>query len=131
LGLCALGIFIGYIVTFGLRKITLEAWQNPSAVFSAILPAALGGGLFAFLDFLHKSNEHLGQAVYLYPVGLAYGAICANLIWLTTLNWEEKSKARLGYLFIFAFTVATLLLLAIFLYPPFREPLLALDRLPS
>lgn len=120
IGMCALGVFVGYLVTFGLRKIPDASWGNPSSVFSAVISAALGGGLFAFLQFL--GGDKLGPGLFLYPIGLAYGAFCANLRWVAGLNWNNLPKGEkiLAALFISGFALASVLLLLIFLSATFR-----------
>jgi hypothetical protein len=113
LGMFMLGAFIGFVIAFGLTKIT--NWANPASVFSAIISAAVAGGVFTFIQFLGGTS--IGTALYLYPVGLAYGALCSNLRWVT----EQDINRFFASLHILAFAVASFLLLAWFLYPPFRD----------
>ena len=112
LGMFTLGAFIGFIVAYGLQKIT--DWSNPGNVFSAIISAAVAGGVFTFIQFL--GGEKLGTALFLYPVGLAYGALCNNLRWLT----RPDINRSIATLHIVGFSVASILLLLLFLWPPFR-----------
>jgi hypothetical protein len=79
LGMCALGIFIGSVITYGLRK--TEDWSNPGNVFSSVVGAAVAGAIFTFIKYL--GGDTRPEAVALYPVGLAYGMLCINLRWLS------------------------------------------------
>ncbi|MHB8270462.1 hypothetical protein [Bradyrhizobium sp.] len=113
LGMFALGAFIGFVIAYGLTKIT--DWTKPASVFSAIISAAVAGGVFTFIQYLGGTS--IGTALFLYPVGLAYGALCSNLRWVT----EQNINRFFALLHIAAFAAASVLLLAWFLYPPFRD----------
>jgi hypothetical protein len=114
LGLLLLGAFIGTIVTYGLKHIT--DWTKPGAIFTAVISAAVAGGVYTFIQYL--GGPKLGAALYFYPVGLAYGALCANMAWLTDRN---SYKHPIAYLHILGFVVASILLLLLLLYPPIRS----------
>jgi hypothetical protein len=77
-----LGAFIGYVVVYGLRQIT--DWNRPQNVFTAVISAAVAGGVFTFIQYL--GGVDLGVGLFFYPLGLAYGALCTNLAWLTQPN---------------------------------------------
>jgi hypothetical protein len=113
LGMLMLGAFIGFIIAYGLQKIT--DWSQPGNVFSAIISAAVAGGIFTFIQFL--GGEKLGTALFLYPVGLAYGALCNNLRWVTGPNINRT----IASLHIAGFCIASILLLLLFLWPAFRS----------
>ena len=112
LGMLTLGAFIGFIVTFGLQKIT--DWSNPGNVFSAVISAAVAGGVFTFIQFL--GGDKLGVGLFVYPVGLAYGALCNNLRWVTDPNINKT----IAFLHIVGFAIASILLLLLLLWPPLR-----------
>jgi hypothetical protein len=113
LGMFALGSFIGFIIAYGLTKIT--DWKNPANVFSAVISAAVAGGVFTFIQYL--GGQSIGTALFLYPVGLAYGALCSNLRWVV----EPNINRLIAFLHIAAFASASILLLLWFLYPAFRD----------
>jgi hypothetical protein len=113
LGMFALGAFIGFVIAYGLTKIT--DWKNPASVFSAVISAAVAGGVFTFIQYL--GGQSIGAALFLYPVGLAYGALCSNLRWVT----EQNINPYIASLHVLAFAAASILLLVWFLYPPFRD----------
>ena len=115
LGMLALGTFIGWVVSYGLLQVT--NWANPGNVFSAVISAAVAGGVFTFIQFLGGPN--LGTALFMYPLGLAYGALCAALIWVG----QERTLVMI--LHILGFTVASALLLALL---PALLPALLLAR---
>ena len=113
LGLLMLGAFIGYVVTYGLRQVS--DWSKPSNVFSAVISAAVSGGVFVFIQWL--GGEKLGQALFMYPVGLAYGALCVNLRWVTGQNVNRV----IANLHILGFAAASILLLLLLLSSEFRK----------
>ncbi len=110
LGMLALGTFIGCVVSYGLLQVT--NWANPGNVFSAVISAAVAGGVFTFIQFL--GGPSLGVALFMYPLGLAYGALCAALIWI------GQERVPIMILHILGFTVASALLLALLLSSDFR-----------
>jgi len=118
LGMCALGIFIGAVITYGLRKVS--DWSKPGNVFSSVVGAAVAGGILAFIKYLGGDTHP--EAVALYPVGLAYGMLCINLTWLTeaSANWLVIIvKIAHGL----AFIAATYLLYKLFVDASFRQML--------
>lgn len=112
LGMLMLGSFIGFILAYGLKQIT--DWKKPANVFSAVTSAAVSGAVFTFIQFL--GAEKLGQALFLYPVGLAYGALCANLRWVT----DKDADRTIVFLHIIGFVIASFLLGALLLSERFR-----------
>src|ERR1700730_3168658 len=105
LGMFCLGAFIGFVTTFGLIKIT--DWSRPGNVLTSVISAAVAGGVFTFIQYLGGAS--LGSALFLYPVGLAYGALCTNLRWVTDPN-ATKWVAGLHIAAFAAASVALLLL---------------------
>jgi hypothetical protein len=75
----------------------------------------VSGAVFTFIQFL--GADKLGEALFLYPVGLAYGALCANLRWVT----DPDADKSIAYLHIAAFAVASLLLALLLLSDRFRH----------
>jgi hypothetical protein len=115
LGMCALGIFVGYVAIYGLKRV--KNWEKPANIYSAIFTAVTGGGIFIFIEYLSLDNK---KAVLLYPVGLIYGTLCANMEWIAQPQLTAAQRRTKNYL-IAAFVVATILLLAIFLSSWFRS----------
>jgi hypothetical protein len=113
LGMFALGAFIGFVIAYGLTKIT--DWASPASVFSSVISAAVAGGVFTFIQYL--GGQSIGTALFLYPVGLAYGALCSNLRWVVGPDINRS----IAFLHIAAFAAASILLLLWFLYSPFRD----------
>lgn len=113
LGMCALGAFVGYVVTFGLVRIT--DWSKPLNVISGILSAVVGGSIFLFIE--RMGGDH--SALALYPIGLAYGALCTNMPWVAGQLTTPLQKA-FAILHVAAFGVATAFLFLLFLSPQFR-----------
>jgi hypothetical protein len=113
LGMFCLGAFIGFVITYGLTKTT--NWENPGNVFTSAISAAVAGGIFTFIEFLGGTS--LGSALFLYPVGLAYGALCANIRWVTgnNVNWW------IAGLHIGAFAAASVALSLLFVWQWFRS----------
>lgn len=106
LGMLSLGAFIGYIVTYGLLHV--RDWGNPVATLNGILSATVAGGLFTLIE---RVGEHaIGDAIYFYPVGLGYGALCTNLRWMT-----REERPWLQGLHLFAFALASVALLTLML----------------
>jgi hypothetical protein len=115
LGMLMLGAFMGYIIAYGLRKI--EDWKNPASAFAAVVSAAFSGGLFAFIQYMSR-GQPLGEGIFFYPIGLAYGALLPHLDWIvsnTTTGLTTWKVAHAG-----AVTLATLLLLSLLLCPWLR-----------
>jgi hypothetical protein len=119
IGMCALGIFIGAVITYGLRKI--EDWTKPGNVFSSVVGAAVAGGILGFIKYLGGDTHP--EAVALYPIGLAYGMLCINLTWLTEDNAKTWSLILVKIAHGVAFAGATYLLIRLFLDPSFRQML--------
>lgn len=113
LGMCALGAFVGYVVTFGLVRIT--DWTKPANALAAVLSAAVGGIMFVFLQRIGSDAGSLA----LYSLGLGYGALCTNLRWVTEQH-ASKTQIVFATLHVAAFAGATILLLLLFLSPTFR-----------
>jgi hypothetical protein len=118
LGMCSLGIFIGAVITYGLRKIS--DWSKPGNVFTSVVGAAVAGGILLFIKYLGGDTHP--EAVALYPVGLAYGMLCINLTWLTEAN-NTLFIIGIKLAHIIAFVVATILLYLLFTNSSFRQML--------
>lgn len=112
LGMACLGAFIGWVVSYGLAHVT--DWSNPGNVLSAVLSAAVAGGVFTFIQYL--GGTKLGDALFLYPLGLAYGALSNSFHWLS-------DKWYLQLLHIAAFAFASLAILALMFSPELRARL--------
>lgn len=113
LGMLILGSFVGFCCLYVLFKIS--DWQSPVAILTGLLSAAVGGGLFVLFD---KAPVSIGNAIYYYPVGLGYGALCAGIMWIG--NDTSNERANIKYVHIAAFGVVSVLLLLILIAPWFR-----------
>ena len=113
-GLTCLGIFFGWIIGYGIKKIS--DWGNPGVVFSAVLATAVPASIFTILQT--QSGVQLGNALYVYPAGLAYGLFCSNLGWVTQ---EHRANSFIVALFIIGFIIATILLITVALVPGARH----------
>ncbi len=113
LGMLMLGSFMGFIIAYGIKQIT--DWSKPANVFSAVTSAAVSGAIFTFIQYL--GGKELGAAIFLYPVGLAYGALCANLRWVT----EAGADRTIAFLHIASFAIASILLVLVLLSDRFRH----------
>lgn len=123
LGMLALGIFIGWITSYGL--IHVHDWQNPANVFSAVISAAVAGAIFSFIQFL--GGKALGDALFMYPLGLAYGALLNSLSYI---GYAEKITLQRG-LHLFAVVFASALLLLLLFHEPTRRRVRAFDYPPA
>jgi hypothetical protein len=116
LGLFMLGAFIGFVVVYGLRAVT--DWSNLGKVLTAVISAAVAGGVFTFIQRIGGST--LGDSLFYYPLGLAYGALCIQLTWITSSASGNNSYRNLHIL---GFAIASILVLALFLSPSLRSRL--------
>jgi hypothetical protein len=112
LGMLALGSFIGWITSYGLIHIT--DWANPGNVLSAVISAAVAGGVFTFIQFL-DGKEALRNALFMYPLGLAYGALLNNFAYL------RDEVLVLQMLHVASVGLASLLLLGLIFSEPLRR----------
>jgi len=117
-GLLALGIFVGTLLCIAVRKTT--NWSDAVKVIIALLGAALSGTVFTFIDKILGST--LGNAVFMYPVGLAW-----SLLWLFAeqaignVRDPNINLRIVGWLHIIGMVVATVLVLMLLLWDGFRN----------
>ena len=104
LGTLTLGIFMGYVIVFGLLNVT--NWRNPATIFSAVIAAAAAGGIFSLLQ--KYAYTQIGDAIYFYPAGLAYGGLCTNLKFVGYKNLNLPKSLHIAAV---AFATGLLLLL--------------------
>ena len=104
LGMLTLGIFIGWVVSYGLLQI--HNWDRPANVYTAVISEAVSGGVFVFIQYLDKASS-VGDALFMYPVGLAYGSLCNSL---GSIGYSAETP--MVWLHIAAFFLASGLLLA-------------------
>src|SRR3954468_23543227 len=107
LGMICLGAFIGWVTSYGLIKI--QDWSKPGNVFSAVISAAVAGAVFTFIQFL--GGDKIGNALFLYPFGLAYGAFANSFSWLSTQTKNQQA------VHILAFAIASIIILALMFSP--------------
>jgi hypothetical protein len=117
LGLLMLGAFIGWVICYGLFQTT--NWDNPGVLISAVIAAAVSGAVFSFITWLHPN----GEAVYWYPIGLAYGGLCNCLGYVAFHEYPQASapSARTRGLVIFFILSASVLLVLLLLWSAFRN----------
>lgn len=119
-GLLTLGIFVSTLVGIGVRRTT--NWSDAGKVVGALLGAALSGSVFTFIQTAYGAP--LGEAVFMYPVGLAYG-----LSWLfadeITRNISSDNRGRqiAGCLHLLGIVLGTVFVLLLLVSPKFREGL--------
>jgi hypothetical protein len=120
LGMLALGLFIGSVVTIGIQA--TRDWSNLAKVLSTIFSAALAGTVFTFIEFLGGSK--LGNALFYYPVGLLLG-----LMWgyaraaLANVQAEHGNARTLGWLHLAGLFGCTLVVIALLFSPSLRGKL--------
>jgi hypothetical protein len=120
LGMLTLGTFIGWITSYAL--IHVNDWARPGNVLSAVISAAVAGAVFTFIQYLGGTT--LGNALFYYPVGLAYGALCNSLGYIAGYpNIAGLPNGTLQALHILAFGMGSALLLALLLVPWIRGQL--------
>ena len=113
LGMLILGTFVGFCCLYVLFQI--KEWKSPLAIINGICSAAVSGGLLAIFNGAHES---IGNFIYYYPVGLGYGGLFAGVIWVGRDAPDGSDPVK--YIHIFAFGLASLLLIMILVCPWFR-----------
>lgn len=114
LGLLALGGFVGSIIFYGLYQAT--DWSSPVTLVSGCLSAAVSGVIFIFIKYLDVKKAD-GSAIYFYPVGLAYGALCINLQWIS----RPDANFIWSSLHVGVFAIVTVALFFLFFFPQSRR----------
>lgn len=114
LGMLALGIFVGTIITVGV--INTKDWTKIHGLLVTLLGAALSGAVFGFIEYL--GGQSLGDALFNYPVGLLLGMMWAY-VWVAARHIREGHRL-LGWLHIAGVVIVTLLALLILFSPEFR-----------
>lgn len=118
LGLLALGVFVGTLLSTAVRKTT--SWSDAVKVIVAMLGAALSGTVFTFIEKMMGTT--LGPALFMYPVGLAW-----SLLWLYADQAIENVKSSVanqqivGWLHISGMILGTVLVLLLLLSQDFRD----------
>ena len=118
IGMLALGIFVGSIISIGVLKTT--DWSKLQGLFVTILGSALSGAVFAFINYL--GGTKLGDAVFLYPLGLllalmwAYARAAAQHI-----QAPDKSLRLLGWLHLVGLLIVTGATTSLLFSPSLRE----------
>lgn len=118
LGLLALGVFVGTLLCIAVRRTT--NWSDPVKVVVSLLGAALSGVVFTFIEKM--MGDSLGQALYMYPVGLAW-----SLLWLyadqalDNIKSTDSSLKIVGFLHLLGMIIGTTLVLLLLLSKPFRD----------
>ena len=128
LGMLSLGLFVG-----GVIGLVMAADPKPSSTvnsFSAILGAAIGGGLGAFIQFIETP---LQDEVYAYPMGLVLGFIWPFVTgsWLLVREEGGPKKHPLAVVHIAAVVLVTVLTFLLIMFPQVRGMLDAAQTAPS
>jgi len=119
LGMLALGLFVGTIISLGIYNTKVDAWQKLGTMLSVTLGAAFGGTVFIFLEAL--GGKTLGAARFMYPVGLILG-----MMWVY-IRWAEEQmesgtplekKLGLGHLVLVLFITAVVLVIVVMAFFP-------------
>ena len=117
-GLLALGMFVGTLISIAVRQTT--NWSDTIKVVVGMLGAALSGTVFTFIEKLLGTS--LGAALFMYPVGLAW-----SLLWLyadqavENVLGKDINQKIVGWLHIVGMVLGTLLVLALLLSKNFRD----------
>jgi hypothetical protein len=115
-GMFALGGFIGFVISFCLLRI--QDWRKGAAILSGALSAAIAGGLFTFIKMLEtQSGGPIGNNIFYYPIGLAYGVVTTRLEWLGSQGGERW--VRVGHVVLWI--VFSVLIGLLFLSESFRS----------
>jgi len=114
IGMTALGAFIGWVIAYVLYRIT--NWGDPISVLSGVISAAVAGAVFTFIKYVDEHGAPVAGAIYYYPVGLAYGAVCNGLGWVAgsvdaTLKWPTILLRAFHILAVVLVSVLILILL--------------------
>jgi uncharacterized membrane protein YeaQ/YmgE (transglycosylase-associated protein family) len=119
IGMITLGAFIGWVIAYVLYRIT--DWGQPVNVLSGVISAAVAGTVFAFIKYLDEQGASAAEAIYYYPVGLAYGALVNGLGWVAgPVDPALKTVTillRLGHML--AVLLISVLILVLLVYPSY------------
>ena len=118
-GLLLLGIFVGTIIAIGVQNIKYGG-ANLSKFLASVFGAAFSGVVFGFIEKL--MNTHLGDALFMYPIGLAYSLLFAFAGTAMKNISETKLDLKiLGWLHVGAMALGTLLVLLFLFSSGFRS----------
>jgi len=118
-GMLMLGAFIVFVIAYSFGE--TKDWTKPVSIISGAISAAVAGGVFTFIKFV--GGVELGNALFYYPLGLAWGALCTNLRWVAGQN----VKGTFAYLNIIATVVATVFIVLLLFSKDFRDLLPSLN----
>ncbi|WP_445372051.1 hypothetical protein ACH518_04700 [Methylomonas sp. HW2-6] len=116
-GLLALGIFVGTIIAICVQK-TASDFADLAKIITAILSAALSGVVFSFIEKFMKTP--LGDALFMYPIGLAYSLLFAYAGTAMDNIKQDGGLQFLGCLHVLAMAIGTLLVLLFLFSKRFR-----------
>ena len=124
LGFLMLGAFMGWVIGFGMYQV--RDWSHPGKLFSAVTGATVSGAVFIFIQYLIKTSNISVIAIFFYPVGLAYGALCNGLGYIIAHAYDVvgdgnnavavSHPALLRWGAVLALAIASALLLALFFW---------------
>jgi hypothetical protein len=115
LGMTALGVFIGAVITIGIRQI--KDWSKLRQLLTTLISAALAGAAFTFIQYVGESG--LGTAIFFYPVGLVLGLGWANAP--AAAENLRSNKPLIGWLHIVGLAALTFFVVAVLFSPSFRS----------
>ena len=112
-GMLALGIFVGVVVTLGLK----QAVNSPDSfikIMGAVLTATFSGAVVAFMDKYKGPVEP--KSFFMYPIGLLVA-----LLWLYFEDVWKQSNWFLSVGGVICIVLITLIAAAVALVPPLRK----------
>ena len=116
LGLTALGIFVGTVVTKGLGYI--DGLGTAAKAATLILGAALSGTVIVFLDRFAKKTPALGA----YALGLLLGLMWTMAgVAVENITSGTHDRQLLGWLHLVAAVAASVVVALLVLPPAFRQ----------
>ena len=114
-GLLALGLFVGSIITLGLQH-AAESVGAYKTVVGVIIATAFGGLVLAFLNKAQSMKNVDAQSFFMYPIGLLLGLMW---IYFPAIKSQPSPTLRWGGIVLLVLITALGALLA--LIPPFRR----------
>lgn len=115
-GMLVLGAFIGFVSIFALMKV--EDWSNPLATLGGTISSVLAVSVFTIFEI---AVTPIGDAIYFYPIGLGFGALCAGMRWIGHLPGGRPTL--LAWLHMGASALAGVLILVLVFSPGLRASL--------
>lgn len=118
-GMFALGIFVGGVVTLGLKQAPSSV-NNFIKIMGAVLTATFSGTIVAFMDkYKVAANDAKSfESFFMYPIGLLVA-----LLWLYFEDVWQQTNPLLSWGGVVSIVLITLLATGIALVPQLRKKL--------